>query len=129
VATRALDPRSDIGTGDLRLEPRASTEIPAGALGTMPELVDLEVVRPVRAGEVLTPGMVRQRLVVRRGDVVTLVLEGHGFRITSKGLAVADARRGEALRVVNPSSKRESLGRVEGPGLVRVPFGETGSEP
>jgi flagella basal body P-ring formation protein FlgA len=129
VATRALDPRSDIGPDDLRLEPRPSTEIPAGALATMPELVDLEMVRPVRAGEVLTPGMVRQRLVVHRGDVVTLVLEGRGFRITSKGLAIADARRGEALRVVNPSSKRESLGRVEGPGLVRVPFGETGNEP
>lgn len=129
VATRALDPRGDIGPADLRLEPRASTEIPAGALATMPEIVDLEVVRPVRAGEVLTPGMVRRRLVVHRGDVVTLVLEGRGFRITSKGLAIADARRGEALRVVNPSSKRESLGRVEGPGLVRVPFGETGNEP
>jgi len=129
VATRALDPRSAIDAGDLRQESRPSIDVPPGALRAIPDMADLEVVRSVRAGEVLTPGVLRQKTLVRRGEIVTLVLEGRGFRITTKGLAGADARRGESLRVLNPASKREALGKVEGPGLVRVPFGEGGSEP
>jgi flagella basal body P-ring formation protein FlgA len=128
VAARALEPRSPLGPGDFRVEPRPSTEIPAGTLSALPDAMDLEVTRPVRAGEALTPALLRQRIVVRRGELVTLVLEGPGFRILAQGVAVADARRGETLRVLNPASKREALGKVEGPGLVRVPFGEPGRE-
>ena len=128
VAARALEPRSPLGPGDFHLEPRPSTEIPAGTLSALPDAMDLEVTRPVRAGEVLRPALLRQRIVIQRGEVVTLLLEGPGFRITSKGVAITDARRGEALRVLNPASKRETLGKVEGPGVVRVFFGEQGRE-
>jgi flagella basal body P-ring formation protein FlgA len=129
VAARALDPRTAIEAGDLRQESRPSIDVPPGALGSLPDPADLEVVRFVRAGEVLMPSMLRQKTLVRRGDVVTLVLQGRGFRITTKGLAGADARRGESLRVLNPMSRRETLGMVEGPGLVRVPFGGSEVEP
>jgi len=128
VAARALEPRSPLGPGDFRLEPRPSTEIPEGTLSALPGTMDLEVVRPVKAGEALTPALLRQRIVVQRGELVTLLLEGPGFRITSQGVAITDARRGETLRVLNAASKRETLGKVEGPGVVRVPFGEQGRE-
>jgi flagella basal body P-ring formation protein FlgA len=68
------------------------------------------------------------KVLVKRGQIVTLMLEGQGFRITTVGQAGDDARRGDAVRVVNLTSKREVLGRVEGPGLVRVPFGQTRGE-
>lgn len=128
VAARALEPRSPLGPGDFRLEPRPSTEIPAGALSALPDTMDLEVTRPVTAGEVLRPALLRQRIVVQRGELVRLLLEGPGFQISSQGVAITDARRGETLRVLNPASKRETLGKVEGPGVVRVPFREQGRE-
>jgi flagellar basal body P-ring formation protein FlgA len=128
VAARALEPRSPLGPGDFRLEPRPSTEIPAGTLSALPDTMDLEVTRPVRAGEVIRPALLRQRIVIQRGELVRLLLEGPGFRITSQGVAITEARRGEVLRVLNPASKRETLGKVEGPGVVRVPFGEQGRD-
>jgi len=128
VAARALEARTTLGPNDWRVERRATTEVPAGALAAMPDAADLETAQPIKAGDVLTPAVVRPRLLVRRGDLVTLVVEGPGFRITSQGLAVTDGRRGDALRVVNPTSKRETLGKVEAAGLVRVPFQGQGSD-
>ena len=127
VAARALEPKAVLGPGDWQIERRPATEIPAGALPAIPDGADLEAVRPIKAGEALTPTLVRQRIIVRRGELVTLVLEGPGFRITTQGLAVTDARRGDSLRVLNPTSKRETIGKVEVSGIVRVPFREAGS--
>lgn len=128
VAARPLEPRRPPGPDDLRLEPRLTTEIPADALTERPEAADLEVVRPVRAGEIVTARSLRPRLVVRRGELVTLVLESGGLRITAQGQAGQDGRRGDPVRVTNLGSRREVLGVVEAPGLVRVPFRSGGGE-
>jgi flagellar basal body P-ring formation protein FlgA len=128
VAARALDSKAALGPGDWRIDRRSSTEIPPTALSAMPEGGDLETAQAIREGEVLTPVLVRRRIAVKRGDIVTLVVEGPNFRITTQGLAMTDARRGDSLRVMNPTSKREALGKVEASGIVRVPFLGTRSD-
>jgi flagella basal body P-ring formation protein FlgA len=128
VAAHTLEPKTVLSESDFRLERRPSTELPPGALTALPEARDTEAVRSLKAGDVVTDGLVRAKVLVKRGEIVTLVLEGQGFRITTVGQAGEDARRGDALRVVNLTSKREVLGRAEGPGFVRVPFGTPRSE-
>jgi flagella basal body P-ring formation protein FlgA len=121
VANHALEPRTVLGPADFRIETRVSTEIPNGARAAMSDPAGMEVLRSVRAGEIVTDGVVRAKILVRRGELVTLLLEGHGFKITTQGRAGEDARRGDLVRVLNSTSKREVVGRVEGPGVVRVP--------
>jgi flagella basal body P-ring formation protein FlgA len=127
VVARPLEPRRGLHADDVRLEQRPATEVPADALADLGEVADLEVLRPVQPGEVLTPRVVRPRLAVKRGELVTLVLEGTGFRITTQAQASEDGRRGDSVRVVNLSSKREVMGTVEGGGLVRVPYRSLGA--
>jgi flagella basal body P-ring formation protein FlgA len=121
VAARSLEPRRALAADDIRLERRPSTELPPDALTNPGTAADLEALRHVEPGEVLTPRAVRARIAVKRGELVTLLLEGDGFRITTQGQASEDARRGDAVRVLNVSSKREVIGQVEGAGVVRVP--------
>jgi flagella basal body P-ring formation protein FlgA len=128
VAARPLEPRTVLGPADFKIDSVASTELPADALASLAEPADLEVLRPVKAGEVITPRMVRQKITVKRGELVTVILEARGFRITTQGQATEDARRGDTVRVVNVTSKRDVLGKVEGPGIVRVPFLELRSD-
>lgn len=128
IAAVALAPRLALGSASVRLAPRPSTDVPADALTDAAAIADLEVTYPVAAGEVLTARTVRPRLLVRRGEAVTLLVEGRGFMITAQGKAAEDARRGDTVRVLNPSSRREVLGTVESAGVVRVPFHETRSE-
>jgi flagella basal body P-ring formation protein FlgA len=121
VAAHTLEPKRVLEPGDFRVESRPSTEVPRDALASAMDVPDLEAVVTVPAGEVIVPRMLRQKILVKRGEMVTLVLEGNGFRITTQGQASEDARRGDAVRVVNVSSKRELVGRVEGAGTVRIP--------
>lgn len=128
VVARALAPRRTLSASDFRHERRAIGEVPPDFLTELPDPTDLEVLRPVQAGEVLTPRAIRQRFAIKRGELVTLLLEGDGFRITTQGQAHDDARRGDAVRVLNVSSKREVIGWVEGGGVVRVPYRKLGAE-
>jgi flagella basal body P-ring formation protein FlgA len=120
VAAQQLEPRATLTLADFRLEARPSTEVPSGALEAIADPADLEPVRSIRAGEIVTARHFRPRMLVKRGETVTLVFEGRGFRITTVGQAVEDARRGDVVRVVNSTSRREVVGRVESSGRVRV---------
>jgi flagella basal body P-ring formation protein FlgA len=120
VSTRAIEPGTPATPEDVTTESRVSAEVPAGALESVSELTDLEIARAVKPGEVLTRRVLRPRLIVRRGELVTLSFVGRGFRITTLGRALEDAKRGDPVRVLNPTSKREVLGTADGPGTVRV---------
>jgi flagella basal body P-ring formation protein FlgA len=122
VASRPLEPRAPVSLADFRLEARASHAVPPGALPAISDVTDLEATRSIRAGDVVTQPMLRARALVRRGERVTLLVEGPGFRITMVGQAEEDARRGEAVRVTNLTSKREVVGQVESAGVVRVNY-------
>jgi flagella basal body P-ring formation protein FlgA len=122
VAATAVQARSALGPNDLRVEPRPASEVPLDALTEVRDAAELEAMQTLRPGDVVTARAVQARVLVRRGEIVTLVLEGPSFRITTQGVAGQDARRGDTVRVVNASSKREVLGRVEGAAVVRVPF-------
>jgi flagella basal body P-ring formation protein FlgA len=125
VATTALAPRDALSATTVRVESRPSTEVPADALTEVSG--DLEVITPAAPGDVLTARAVRPRLLIRRGELVTLLVEGRAFVITAQGRAADDARRGDSVRVVNPVSRREVLGIAQAPGVVRVPFHATTS--
>jgi flagella basal body P-ring formation protein FlgA len=53
---------------------------------------------------------------------VTLLVENPSFRITSAGEVKEDGRRGDRVRVINISSKKEVHGRVLDNHTVQVDF-------
>ncbi len=57
--------------------------------------------RPVRAGDVQAPRL------VRRGDVVTIVYAQAGLELRAQGRALEDGAMGEAVRLQNVDSRRE----------------------
>jgi flagella basal body P-ring formation protein FlgA len=60
----------------------------------------------------LSPEQLAPPAVVRRGDVVLLIAETAGLRITTTGEVRQDAARGEQVRVLNVSSQTEVVGRA-----------------
>jgi flagella basal body P-ring formation protein FlgA len=128
VVVRPLDLRRVLGPDDFRIERRSAGDVPPDALAELAEPSDYELLRSAQAGEVVTPRLIRPRLAIKRGELVTLLLEGEGFRISTQGQASEDGRRGETVRVVNLSSKREVVGWVEGGGVVRVPYRKLAAE-
>ncbi len=122
VAVRELSRRTLVAASDVRVERRAASRVPAGAVGDASAVVGKETTRPVAPGEPLTASAVSAPLVIRRGSAVALVIEGPNFKIVARGVAAEDGTLGGPIRVVNQASRREVVGRVEDERTVRVAF-------
>jgi flagella basal body P-ring formation protein FlgA len=71
---------------------------------------------PIRREQLESPA------TVHRGDVVLLVVERGGMRITAPGEVRSDAGRGEQVRVLNRVSRKDVVGRVRDASTVAVEF-------
>jgi flagella basal body P-ring formation protein FlgA len=80
---------------------------------------DLSLTRRALAGTVLTETLVEATPVIRRGDLVVVVHEGPGFRVTVEGEAREDGTVGEEITIKNVESGESFTAVVEGPGRCR----------
>lgn len=84
------------------------------------DLTHLQSRRNLRSGTVLTPTAVSQRLMVKSGQLVTIVLDYKGIAIRTTGKALQSARLGDVIRVKNSQTSKVVEGIVQGDALVRV---------
>ena len=80
-----------------------------------------EATQNITPGTVITAGMTRAHkleIVVRRKQVVTMVIRGAGFVVQGKGEALQDGRPGQYIKIRNTSSKRIVLAKVQYDGTV-----------
>ena len=122
VTVRELGRRAVITAGDVRVERRALSRLPVNAVHDPNDVIGREVTRPLAPGEVVTAQSVTAPLIIRRGSVVSVVVEGSNFKIVARGVAVDDGAHGAPIRVLNAASRREVVGRVEDERTVRIPF-------
>ena len=121
--TRRVIPRGTLVTaGDISAERRDVSTLPRGVITRADEVVGKEAkitlppLMPLRHEQLGAP------VLVRRGEVVTLIAESPGLRVTTTGEVREDAPRGAQVRVVNQSSKAEVVGRVVDGTTVAVAF-------
>jgi flagella basal body P-ring formation protein FlgA len=122
VAARDLALRTVLTAGDLRIERRPFDRLPLGVVRDVRDAVGKEATRLVGHGEPLTSSAIAAPRAVRRGAVVTLLVEGRGFRVVARGIASEDGAVGDTIRVVNQTSHKEMAGRVEDDRTVRIAF-------
>jgi flagella basal body P-ring formation protein FlgA len=108
VATRNME-RGEILTASA-FESRQVDQAPAATARRMPvesvdSLVGLEAAKAIRAGDVIFNDDVRPRLLVRRGDEISVVASGGGIRVRTIAKAKQDGARGELISVEAPESK------------------------
>jgi flagella basal body P-ring formation protein FlgA len=120
VLTRAVMPgdvirAEDVSTDWMRVElaPLAGVADPQTLIGKTPR-------RPLRAGQALRPGDVALPIVVKRNDLVLIVLEQPGMYLTAQGKALEDGGQGGVIRVTNLQSNRTIEAVVQEPGKVAV---------
>ena len=90
---------------------------------TAPEIaVGQTLKNNLAAGEPLRDRYLAKSVVVRRGDMVTIVAQQGGLRVTASGQARQDGALGETISVVNVNSKKVITARVIGPNQVEIVF-------
>jgi flagella basal body P-ring formation protein FlgA len=120
VAVRRLLPGEVIREGDLEWTQvhadRVTTAIvvdPANVIGRAPR-------RPIRAGEPIRANDLQIATMLKRGTMVTMMLETPRMLITTQGRAMEDGAEGQLVNVMNTSSNRVVKALVVDPTTVSV---------
>jgi flagella basal body P-ring formation protein FlgA len=93
----------------------------AGALITSPAgLAGQAARRPLRAKTPLFAYDVKKPVVVKKGELITVVYAMDGIQLTLQGQAQADGGKDDAIPVINTRSRRTIEARVAGPGMAIV---------
>jgi len=120
VAAQPLVRGAQVKADMLSAAERDVTQLPYGYFTRQAAVLGQVLQRNLSTGKVLTPGMLRRPLLVRRGQVVTLTAGADGFSVTTQGVALQDGASGALVRVRNSQSKRVVQGVVTGSGQVQV---------
>jgi flagella basal body P-ring formation protein FlgA len=120
VPTRLIRSREKIGREDVELVAVPLSNIRSEALTDLDEVVGQRARRSLREGRPIASASLELSPDVVRGQRVKLQLRKGALRIEAVGRAQEDGRRGEWVRVLNTSSRREVLGRVAQDGVVHV---------
>ncbi|MDX8406552.1 MAG: flagellar basal body P-ring formation chaperone FlgA [Mariprofundus sp.] len=86
------------------------------------DLVGQRLTRPLAAGDVILTSYVKRPPMIKRGDIVSIILDMGGIHIRTQGKALRTAARGERLQVRNLRSKEIIQAVAESAGMVRVAF-------
>jgi flagella basal body P-ring formation protein FlgA len=122
VSRRAIPRGTTVAADDVTVERRDVSVLPRDAVTRVEEVVRKEARVAIPALMPLRHDQLRAPAVVRRGDIVTLLAESAGLRITTKGEVREDAPRDAQVRVWNLASRKEVVGRVVDEQTIAVAF-------
>ena len=122
VSPKHLGKFKVVSKEDVRLEKRNLSQLPRNTVSALEEAIGKRTKRVIDANSVITADMLDIPPVVRRGDLVTLIVETDALKITTLGEVKESAIKGETIRVLNVSSQKEIYGMVVDSSTVKVKF-------
>ncbi|CUI01480.1 flagellar basal body P-ring formation chaperone FlgA [Leisingera aquaemixtae] len=91
-----------------------------GALSDPADVTGMEARVSLYAGRPLRPGDIGPPAIIERNDLVTLIFRQGVLSIAAEGRALGRGAAGEAVRVMNLSSRTTVTGRIKEDGSVEV---------
>jgi len=122
VLKRPLARNQVISDDDVCLEKKDLSKVPPGAVTDVDAVVGQRLKRTLAVGTVLRGAWLDKPTLVKRGDVVKLMIETAVLRITALGRADEQGGMGDTVRVINLDSKRRVYGQVVDRQTVRVRY-------
>ncbi len=120
VARRALLPGTMLTEADLATAERRIPGLADCCATDTTALVGQRVRRPIAADAPVALDSLEAAPLVRRGEIVTVIAGAPGFEVRSSGVAMADAREGDAVRIRHTTSLRIIQARADSRGVVRA---------
>jgi flagella basal body P-ring formation protein FlgA len=115
IARGAVITESDVATKAI-----ATLRMNEQLIHNLEDIVGKEAKRALRAGEPLRLSDLKHPTLVAKGATITMVFEAPGISLTAIGRALAEGGEGDSIAVLNPTSYRQVVAVITGPGMVRV---------
>jgi flagella basal body P-ring formation protein FlgA len=122
AAGHYLKKHREIKEQDLQIVNRNISILPHDVVTEIKEVLGKRTTLSVNSNEILRIGMVEVPPLMKKGDRVILLVENQHFRITTPGEVKEEGRRGDRVKLVNLSSKKEVYGRVLDANTVQIDF-------
>jgi flagella basal body P-ring formation protein FlgA len=120
VLARDVDRGRTLGRDDLKWADPKTLPAARNGVTDMATAIGMDVKRALRAGIALQSNDLQPTAAVRKGAPVRLIYSAPGLRISTEGVAQADAYKGESIRVLNTFTKRTLSATVTGAGEASV---------
>ena len=120
IAVRALARGAVISAADVRPEPVSTSGTPSDGFYRTEDVIGLETTTAVGAGRPLTRKAVRQPLLIRRGDAVTVFARAAGISVRVMARARDEGSLGDAVAVESMLDRTVYLAQVSGLRQARV---------
>ena len=111
-----------ITEADVLLQKVDLTTVQSNLINRVEEVLGKRTKRAISAHAVLTTDRIELPPLVKRGDVVLIIAESEGLRVTALGEVRKRGCRGENIRVLNLDSKKTIYARVVDTDTVEVDF-------
>lgn len=122
VSTGGIARDAKIDQSDVMVKKKWLDTATSGVVSDVNEVDGKKAAMRINAGTEITKHMLRSVPVVKKGEVVRIVLESGPMMISAMGLCEEDGGQGDLIRVQNSSSKKTVFARVMGASLVKVDF-------
>ncbi|MBA4098258.1 MAG: flagella basal body P-ring formation protein FlgA [Rhodospirillum sp.] len=122
VPKRLISAGDVIAADDLEWQPVHLTRLSGNSLTDAEQLVGRMAKRPLKAGQILRQSDVAMSPVIRKNDLIRLVVKTGQMTLSVQGKALQDAALGQTVRVVNTNSNRQLTGTVIDAGTVAIGF-------
>ena len=99
-----------------------AVHLPSNTVTDFKEVIGKRARRNIGSQTVIRTDLIEYPPLVRRGDMVMIVAETKGLKITAIGEVRNSGRRGEKVRVVNVDSHKSIFARVIDANTVKVEF-------
>jgi flagella basal body P-ring formation protein FlgA len=121
VAARGLSRGTILARSDLAVREKNITGLSDPCLD-IDSVAGKSLARALSVNQAVSRNDLDQPIMIKRREIVTMVIEKGPLRISARGEAASAGRRGEVIMVRNMRSEREVPCRVIGGGLARVEF-------
>lgn len=122
LTKRPLGRFKRIEPDDIQLRRMDLADLPSNIITNMEEALGKRTKRTLDAETVLRTDLIELPPLVRRGDVVTIIAESDGLRITTRGKTKERGCRGEKIKIVNLNSNKVIYARILDSNTVKVDF-------
>lgn len=122
VPNRNINKGETLVEQDLKVVKVRRNRLKPTVLSKKEQLVEKEAKRSLKEGKLINEREVGSRILVRKGDIVTLVYKSGQMQITAKGEALSDGAKNQKIEAENTKSKKKVYGIVTDTDTVEVNF-------
>ena len=122
VARQSLRKHHEIQEKDVQLATRNISSLAQDVVAEVGTVLGQRTTMTINGQEVIRRSMVEVPPLVRKGDRVLMAINNSQFKITTWGEIKEEGRRGDRVKLINLSSKREVYGKVLDSNTVQVEF-------